>query len=285
MKNKEIKKAKYLGTCFGVERALEITYNALEDEDHIYCYGDLIHNNDVKKELESKGLIVLNDFSSIDNEKSNKIIFRSHGVSKSIYKEAKERNLKIIDATCPKVKKIHKIVEDCYNDGYRIILFGNKDHPEIIGIKGWCNNEALISKDLEEFKSKEHLIKDSKLCVVFQTTYNLNKYKKIEQHFKKYKNIRFHNTICSATFERQNSCRDLARKCDTMIVIGGKNSSNTKKLYAISKEFCDNTFWIENKSGIPYEDIKSSKNLGITAGASTPLLIIEEVIKCLKKTK
>jgi len=143
----------------------------------------------------------------------------------------------------------------------------------------------LISKDLEEFRSKEHLIKDSKLCVVFQTTYNLNKFKKIEQHLKKYENISFHNTICSATFERQNSCRDLAQKCDTMIVIGGKNSSNTKKLYTISKEFCDNTFWIENKSEIPYEDIKSSKNLGITAGASTPLLIIEEVIKCLKKTK
>src|SRR6056297_1962120 len=260
MKNKKIKKAEYLGTCFGVERALEITYNALEDDNHLYCYGDLIHNNDVKKELENRGLIVLDDFNSVDNEKSNKIIFRSHGVSKSIYEEAKEKNLKIIDATCPKVKKIHKIVEDCYNNDYKIILFGNKDHPEIVGIKGWCNDEALISKDLEEFKKKE-------------------------QHLKKYENISFHNTICSATFERQNSCRDLAQKCDTMIVIGGKNSSNTKKLYTISKEFCDNTFWIENKSEIPYEDIKSSKNLGITAGASTPLLIIEEVIKCLKKTK
>ncbi len=285
MKSKKIEKAKYLGTCFGVERALEITYNALEDDKHIYCYGDLIHNNDVKKELENKGLIVLNDVNSIENEKSDKIIFRSHGVSKSVYEESRNKGLEIIDATCPKVKKIHKIVQDCYNNDYTIILFGNKDHPELIGIKGWCNNEALIFKDLEDFKSKENQINNMKFCVVFQTTYNLNKFEKIKDYFERYENIRFHNTICSATFERQNSCRELAKKCDTMIVIGGKHSSNTKKLYEISKEFCENTFWIENKSEIPYDYIKNSINIGITAGASTPLLIIEEVIKCLKRIK
>ncbi|MDW7667590.1 MAG: 4-hydroxy-3-methylbut-2-enyl diphosphate reductase [Bacillota bacterium] len=285
MKNKKIEKAEHLGTCFGVERALEITYNALEDDKHIYCYGDLIHNNDVKKELENKGLIVLNDVNSIENEKSDKIIFRSHGVSKSVYEESRNKGLEIIDATCPKVKKIHKIVQDCYNNDYTIILFGNKDHPELIGIKGWCNNEALIFQDLEDFKSKENQINNKKFCVVFQTTYNLNKFEKIKDYFERYENIRFHNTICSATFERQNSCRELAKKCDTMIVIGGKHSSNTKKLYEISKEFCENTFWIENKSEIPYDYIKNSINIGITAGASTPLLIIEEVIKCLKRIK
>src|SRR6056297_961248 len=285
MKNKNIEKAKHLGTCFGVERALEITYNALEDDKHIYCYGDLIHNNDVKKELEEKGLIVLNDVNSIDDLISDKIIFRSHGVGKSVYEKANKKGLKIIDATCPKVKKIHKIVEDCYNNDYVIILFGNKDHPEIIGIKGWCNDEALIFKDLQDFKSKENQLNNKKFCVVFKTTYNLNKYEKIKDYFEKYKNIKFHNTICSATFKRQNSCRELAKKCDTMIVIGGKHSSNTKKLYEISKEFCEKTFWIENKNEIPYEYIKNSKNIGITAGASTPLLIIEEVIKCLKRIK
>ncbi len=285
MKNKNIEKAKHLGTCFGVERALEITYNALEDDKHIYCYGDLIHNNDVKKELEEKGLVVLNDINSIKNEKSDKIIFRSHGVSKGIYEESELRGLEIIDATCPKVKKIHKIVQDCYNNDYTIILFGNKDHPELIGIKGWCNDEALVFRDLEDFKSKEDQINNMKFCVVFQTTYNLNKFERIKDYFEKYENIRFHNTICSATFERQNSCRELAKRCDTMIVIGGKHSSNTKKLYEISKEFCEKTFWIENKSEIPYEYIKNSKNIGITAGASTPLLIIEEVIKCLKRIK
>src|SRR6056297_429879 len=183
MKNKNIEKAKHLGTCFGVERALEITYNALEDDKHIYCYGYLIHNNDVKKELEEKGLVVLNDINSIKNEKSDKIIFRSHGVSKSVYEESKNKGLEIIDATCPKVKKIHKIVQDCYNNDYRIILFGNKDHPELIGIKGWCNNEALIFKDLEDFKSKEDQINNMKFCVVFQTTYNLNKFEKIKDYF------------------------------------------------------------------------------------------------------
>jgi 4-hydroxy-3-methylbut-2-enyl diphosphate reductase len=285
MKDKKIEKAEHLGTCFGVERALEITYNALEDNKNIYCYGDLIHNNDVKKELEEKGLVVLNDTNSVKKDKSHKIIFRSHGVGKEIYTQAKEKGMEVIDATCPKVKKIHKIVQDCYNNGYKIILFGNKDHPEIIGIKGWCNNEALIFEDLDDFKAYENKITNTKFCVVFQTTYNLNKFNKVEKYFGKYENIRFHNTICSATFQRQNSCRELAKKCDTMIVIGGKHSSNTRKLYEISKEFCDDTFWIENKSEIPYDYIKSSKNIGITAGASTPLIIIEEVIECLKKIK
>jgi len=285
MAEKEIMKAEYLGTCFGVERALKITEEALEKEKNVYSYGDLIHNNDVKNELEKKGLIVIEDIKSIESNDPKKIIFRSHGVGEEIYKLAKNNNIDIIDATCPKVKKIHKIVKDCYNKGYEIIIFGNKNHPEILGIKGWAKEKALIFKDLSEFKDKEDKIKNQKLCVVFQTTYNLKNYESIKTYFEKYDKIKFHSTICSATVQRQNACRNLAQKCDTMIVIGGKHSSNTKKLYEISKEFCKKTYWIENKSEIPYNYIQDSKKIGITAGASTPLIIIEEVIECLKKIK
>ena len=285
MTEKEIIKAKYLGTCFGVERALKITKEALENEDHVYSYGDLIHNNDVKKDLENKGLIVTENINSIKGEDSRKIVFRSHGVGEKEYELAKNKNIDIIDATCPKVKKIHKIVKDCYNNGYKIIIFGNKDHPEILGIKGWAKEKAVIFENLSEYKEKESELEYEKLCVVFQTTYNLKNYEAIKTYFDKYDKIRFHNTICIATVQRQNACRDLAKECDTMIVIGGKHSSNTKKLYEISKEFCEKTFWIENKSEIPYNYIQDSKKIGITAGASTPLIIIEEVIECLKKIK
>ncbi len=285
MGKKEIIKAKYLGTCFGVERALKITEKELNKEYVIYSYGDLIHNNDAKKYLEAKGLIVTENIDNINTNKKHKIVFRSHGVGEKVYELEKKNNIDIIDATCPKVKKIHKIVKDCYNNGYEIIIFGNSDHPEISGIKGWTKEKALVFSDLSEFKEKENKVKDKKLCVVFQTTYNLKNYESIKTYFEKYDKIRFHNTICIATVQRQKACRNLAKKCDNMIVIGGKNSSNTKKLYEISKEFCKKTYWIENKSEIPYDYIQSSKKIGITAGASTPLIIIEEVIECLKKIK
>lgn len=278
--------ADYYGTCFGVDRALDMTNEALDKCDAIYCLGELIHNRRVVERFEKKGLKVVEDLENLDFEecKNSSIIFRSHGVGKTAYEFCKENDIEIIDATCPKVKKIHEIVESYSSYGYSIIIFGNENHPEIIGIKGWCDGEVFIYSDLHDFLEK-HKGELSKSCIVFQTTYNTDKYNKIKEHFNNLSNndIIINSTICNATERRQNACRKLAGECDTVLVIGGKQSSNTKKLYEIGKEICKNTFWIENSNEIPYDLIKNTKRLGITAGASTPLWVIEEVILNVRK--
>ncbi|SHI70498.1 4-hydroxy-3-methylbut-2-enyl diphosphate reductase [Dethiosulfatibacter aminovorans DSM 17477] len=282
----EIIMADYYGTCFGVDRALDMTNEALNNYDTLYCLGELIHNRRVVERFEKRGLKVINDLESLDLKEGKKptLILRSHGVGKAAYEYCKYNDIKIIDATCPKVKKIHEIVESYSSDGYSIIIFGNENHPEIIGIKGWSAGKAYIYSDLDDFidNHKEDL---SKSCIVFQTTYNTDKFNKIKEYFNNSPNndIIFKSTICNATERRQNACRKLAGECDIVLVVGGKQSSNTKKLFEIGKEICKNTFWIENSNEIPYNLIKNTKRLGITAGASTPLWVIEEVILNVRK--
>jgi 4-hydroxy-3-methylbut-2-enyl diphosphate reductase len=282
----EIIMAEYHGTCFGVDRALHITDEALDQYDKLYCLGELIHNSRVVRKFEERGLRVVEDLDDLDFSDTDNpsIIFRSHGVGRKAYKFCEERDISIIDATCPKVKKIHEIVDDYSSKGYNILIFGNEYHPEIIGIKGWCNGKVHVYSDLKDFI--EHHDEDlNKCCIVFQTTYNIEKFNKIKEYFNNSPNndIIFKSTICNATERRQNACRKLASQCDTVLVIGGKQSSNTKKLYEIAKEICKNTFWIENSNEIPYDLIKNTKRLGITAGASTPLWVIEEVILNVRK--
>ncbi len=277
----EIIKADYLSTCFGVENALSIAYRSLEYVDNLYCYGELIHNNDVMDELKSKGLKVIENIEDIND---GHLIIRSHGVAKSIYDYCQNQGITIIDATCPKVKYIHKIVEKYCNDDYNIIVFGNPSHPEVQGIVGWCHQPVAVFKNLQAYLSSEfrHM---KKQAIVFQTTYNTNDYKVIKEYFKNHSNddIILNSTICHATELRQDAVQRLARECDSILIIGGKQSSNTKKLYEISKEICEQTFWIENSKDIPYNLIKNSKKLGITAGASTPSQIVEEVIFNVRK--
>lgn len=277
----EIVKADYFGTCFGVERALNLTEKELEVNDCLLCYGELIHNNDVIDNYKLKGLQIIDNIDGILNEN---LVLRSHGVGKDIYKYCKENNINIIDATCPRVINIHNIVEEYCLNGYDIIIFGNSAHPEIIGIKGWCDKNVYVYDDLKHFKSS-HSQGLNKLCVVFQTTYNIRKYNEIKEYFNNYDNndIILKYTICNATNDRQVACEKLAKECDAVLIIGGKQSSNTKKLFEISKEICENTYWIENSKEIPFNLIKNTRRLGITAGASTPLWIIEEVIQNVRK--
>ncbi|WFD12134.1 4-hydroxy-3-methylbut-2-enyl diphosphate reductase [Tepidibacter hydrothermalis] len=276
----KFKIADYAGFCFGVQRAMDMAWEELEtmNDDEVYSLGPLIHNKQAVKVYEDKGLNVVDDLDKV-NEKS-KIIIRSHGVSKDIYRNAVDKNLKVIDATCPFVKKIQDIANEYYNKGYKIIIVGDKSHPEVVGINGWCNNEAITIKNIEDLSEIPRNYK--KYCVVAQTTINLNMYKEISEKLKNIlEDVIVHNTICLATRDRQKSASQLSKEVDCMIVIGGKHSSNTQKLVKICEENVE-TYHIETVSDLHAYDIKKYSFVGITAGASTPSWIIEDVIKFIK---
>ncbi|HOA18903.1 MAG TPA: bifunctional 4-hydroxy-3-methylbut-2-enyl diphosphate reductase/30S ribosomal protein S1 [Sedimentibacter sp.] len=271
--------SEYNGFCGGVKAAVLKADKILTDEKKLYCYGEIIHNKDVVEKLKNKGMVIVDD---IPENKDAKFLIRSHGVGKNIYDRLEEKNIEVIDATCVKVKKIHKIVEEFKNKDYNIIIVGNENHPEVQGISGWCNYEAVIIKSPEELKNIIEPTK--KYCLVCQTTFNLNTFEEILKtiEINNYSNIIVHNTICDATKKRQEACIALASKCDIMLIVGGKNSSNTKKLYELSKELCENTFLIQNYKEIPYNYIDKNSIVGVSAGASAPDWIIEEVINMLE---
>lgn len=274
--------AKEAGFCFGVKRAVDETLKAKKQyKKNIYTLGPLIHNTDVVKYLEEKQIFAI-ELSDIDNLQANDvIIIRSHGVSKEVIKQLEKKGLIIINATCPFVTNIQKKVEKFSEEGYTIVIQGDENHPEVIGINGWCNNSAIITKDgsLPRLDSK-------KVCLVSQTTEKVENYNKTLDALKNMDiYLRDFNTICSATDVRQKSADELSKKVDAMIVIGGKHSSNTTKLFQISSKNCVNTLHIENASELPEEYInnKNLKKIGITAGASTPDWIIREVINIMQE--
>ena len=278
----EVRIADNAGFCFGVKRAMKIAWDELENksENNIYSLGPLIHNKQAVDRYKEKGLVEMDNLESIPSE--SKLIIRSHGVAEKVYTESKAKNMEIVDTTCPFVKKIHDIVKDFSDRGYKIIIVGNANHPEIIGINGWCNNEAIVINKLEEI---DDITFDPTqiYCVVSQTTANLESFDKIVQKLKtKINNLTVKNTICFATKERQISAIDLAREVDCMVVIGGKHSSNTQKLVNICKDLVP-TFSIETKEELEKEKFAGFKVAGVTAGASTPDWIIEEVINYLKE--
>ena len=276
-----IKISEKAGFCFGVKRAMGLAWRELCDEHdkQTYALGPLIHNKQAVEKYEERGLITVDDIEEIPSDV--KMIIRSHGVSKSIYDRAEEKGLDVVDTTCPFVKKIHDIVKENYDTGKKIILIGDKNHPEVIGINGWCKNTAITIKTIEEAEVLE-LNNDKSYCAVAQTTMNLEVYRKIVEILKtKADDIEFNNTICSSTKARQEAARELASEMDCMIVIGGKHSSNTQKLVGICKEVCP-TFAIETRDDLDVEEIKKYENVGITAGASTPDWIIDDIIEYLK---
>ena len=271
----KVKIAKEAGFCFGVKRAMKMAWDELELNSDIYALGPLIHNRQAVQKYEDKGLITVDTIDSIPNNES--VIIRSHGVSKDIYDRANFSNLNIIDTTCPFVKKIHNIVKEFYEEGFKIIIIGDKNHPEIIGINGWCENSALIIKSVDDLNNL-NLDNNNKYCVVAQTTLNLELYNKIVDILsKELDNIQFNNTICSATKTRQQAAKELSVDVDCMIVIGGKHSSNTQKLVNICKEQVP-TFSIETKEDLDIDKLSKFNIIGVTAGASTPNWIIEDVI-------
>ena len=274
----EVIVAKTAGFCFGVERAVNQVYDQIKHgSGPIYTLGPIIHNEEVVRDLEEKGVKVLNSENEILTLTEGTVIIRSHGVGKHIYDMLKAQGVQIVDATCPFVKKIHRIVQEQNLQGRRVIIIGDETHPEVEGIKGWGDARTMVVKN-EEQMEKLPSFTGEKLCIVSQTTFNYNKFKDLVEKFeKKGYDILVLNTICNATQERQVEARRIASEVDAMIVIGGKHSSNTQKLYEICQKECKNTYFIQSLGDFNPECVNSVRSVGITAGASTPNQIIEEV--------
>ena len=273
----EIRLAKTAGFCFGVKRAVEQVYEQIEKGKKIYTFGPIIHNESVVADLERRRVTVIEDVEALKEIRDGSVVIRSHGVPKEIYDILQKQELECIDATCPFVKKIHRIVEKESNEGKQIIIIGNDSHPEVEGIKGWCKNPAIV---VESAQQAQNLLlpPKEKVCVVSQTTFNYNKFQElVEIISKKGYDINVVNTICNATEERQTEAAQIAAKVDAMIVIGGTHSSNSRKLFEICSEKCENTFFIQTLDDLNMELSDSARLVGITAGASTPNNIIEEV--------
>lgn len=273
----EVKLAKTAGFCFGVKRAVEQVYEQIESGKKIYTFGPIIHNESVVADLEKKGVKVIEDLDALKEIKEGSVVIRSHGVPKEIYDILLKQDLECIDATCPFVKKIHRIVEKESNEGKQVIIIGNDSHPEVEGIKGWCRKPAIVVESAQQARNLR-LPQKEKICVVSQTTFNYNKFQElVEIISKKGYDINVVNTICSATEERQTEAAQIAAEVDAMIVIGGTHSSNSRKLFEICSEKCENTFFIQTLDDLNMELSDSVRLVGITAGASTPNNIIEEV--------
>ncbi len=269
-----VKVAKTAGFCYGVKRAVDEVYKRVENGEKIGVLGELIHNETVISDMKDKGVVF---YESVDDANKDRLmIIRTHGVTKEILDLALDKGIDVLDLTCPFVAKIHKIVSEHYEKGYKIIIVGDRNHPEVIGINGWCNNEALITYD-ETFEIPQE-IKDKPICIVAQTTINKELFVKIVQFIKNTcKTVVVFDTICNATKDRQSEAAALSAESDIMFVIGGRKSSNTAKLFDIASKHCKDAYFIETLSDIPENVEYKNKKIGITAGASTPGCIIEEV--------
>ena len=278
----EILLAKSAGFCFGVQRAVDTAYKHA-DEKNVYTYGQIIHNEEVVGDLAKHGVKILED-DELDQIKDSKVIIRSHGAEKRVYDILEKNGNEIIDATCPFVKKIHNIVMDECGTGHTVIIIGDGKHPEVKGIMGWCMSEPVVIGTEEEaekfvqsclngeYKPSENI------SIVSQTTFNYRKFHNVVDIIRnKLYNVTAYKTICNATSVRQREAQEIASKVDAMIVIGGRNSSNTQKLYEISKKECENTYYIQTLVDLDLTTFESVSRVGITAGASTPNKLIKEV--------
>ena len=280
----EIIVGKTAGFCYGVKRAVDGATELVKNDTNIYCLGELVHNKEVIKELTEQGMKIINNI----NEAKGTTIIRAHGVEKAIYDIAKEKNIKIEDFTCPNVAKIHEIAQEYANNNYYIFLFGSKEHPENIGTISFCGKDySIINKSEDIEKAIEKLKKSNKkdLLIISQTTYSLEEFNKfikiIEEQLKENYNITIKNTICRATELRQKETEEISKQVDLMIISGGKNSSNTQKLFNIAREYCKNAISIESVKELNIENIQEYKKIGIMAGASTPQKSIDEILNAL----
>ena len=274
--------AKSAGFCFGVRRAVDTVYEQVERRNgKIYTFGPIIHNEEVVADLEEKGVCVVETIQELKKCRDGTVIIRSHGVGKSVYELLEAENIPYVDATCPFVQKIHRIVEQYSREGCHVLIIGNENHPEVEGIKGWSANTAETSvistvEEADEFA----LETGKKVCIVSQTTFNNKNFQElVEIISKKGYDIIVLNTICNATQERQTEAKAIAAEVEAMIVVGGKNSSNTQKLFEICKKECENTCYIQTLKDLDLSKLRFINSVGITAGASTPNKIIEEVQK------
>ena len=280
----EVKVAKTAGFCFGVQRAVDKVYELIDScQDRLFTLGPIIHNEEVVNDLEKKGVRVASEEELKTLPEGSTVVIRSHGVGKKVYDQLKECGLSYVDVTCPFVLKIHRIVEKESKAGSHIVIIGDPDHPEVVGICGWCIGPYTVirtKQDALDFVPPE----GKNVCIVSQTTFNYNKFKDLVEILRKkrYDNtvlniLNILNTICNATEERQREAKSIAGEVDTMLVVGGRHSSNTQKLFEICKKECGNTYYIQTPVDLDSEMFQCSSYVGITAGASTPNKIIEEV--------
>ena len=280
----EVKVAKTAGFCFGVQRAVDKVYELIDScQDRLFTLGPIIHNEEVVNDLEKKGVRVASEEELKTLPKGSTVVIRSHGVGKKVYDQLKECGLSYVDVTCPFVLKIHRIVEKESKAGSHIVIIGDPDHPEVVGICGWCIGSYTVIRTKQD--ALDFVPPESKnVCIVSQTTFNYNKFKDLVEILreKRYDNtvlniLNILNTICNATEERQREAKSIAGEVDTMLVVGGRHSSNTQKLFEICKKECENTCYIQTPVDLDSDMFQCSSYVGITAGASTPKKIIEEV--------
>ena len=280
----EVKVAKTAGFCFGVQRAVDKVYELIDScPDRLFTLGPIIHNEEVVNDLEKKGVRVASEEELKTLPEGSTVVIRSHGVGKKVYDQLEECGLSYVDVTCPFVLKIHRIVEKESKAGSHIVIIGDPDHPEVVGICGWCIGSYTVIRTKQD--ALDFVPPESKnVCIVSQTTFNYNKFKDLVEILreKRYDNtvlniLNILNTICNATEERQREAKNIAGEVDTMLVVGGRHSSNTQKLFEICKKECGNTYYIQTPVDLDSEMFQCSSYVGITAGASTPNKIIEEV--------
>ncbi len=276
----QVELAKTAGFCFGVKRAVETVYQEIEKNDggRIFTYGPIIHNDEVIMDLKRQGVEVLNTLEELKRLAGGTVIIRSHGVPEAVCRLLEDKGIRYVDATCPFVKKIHQIVQKESRNGAHMVIIGNSAHPEVTGIQGWAAGPVDIIQNAEEAEAFSLENEGQKVCVVSQTTFNYNKFQElVEIITKKGYDIIVLNTICNATKERQEEASGIASRVGAMIVIGDKKSSNTQKLFEICSNACENTYYIQTLGDLNVNQLRSVETVGITAGASTPNKIIEEV--------
>ena len=262
------------GFCFGVKRAVDGVKEDAKNLDKLYCLGEIVHNEGVVSELENMGVTFIESLDEIEDESN--VAIRAHGVDEKTYKLAESKNLKVRDYTCPKVAQIHLKIKEKANDGYTIILIGKKTHPETIGSMGYAKDVYVI-ETIDEIESLPNL---SKVFSIVQTTFSMSKYLEIEKTLKeKYPNIECLNTICASTKNRQEECAKIAKEADFMIIVGGKNSSNTKKLYEVACANCENCIIIQDENDKKIEECKNYDIIGIMSGASTPIETVQKIVE------
>ena len=281
----EIIIGKYSGFCMGVNHTVKKAMEEVQKNQTIYCLGEIVHNEQVIQNLENLGMITVHSLEEVPNQ--SKVIFRAHGEKKETYQEAKKKNLEIIDLTCGKILFIRKKIEEKRPDHY-ILIIGKKEHPETIGTISYAGEYSGIIENVEDIEPellKAEKSSQNKIYIAVQTTFSTQKFQELIGKIKNKstKEITVDNTICDATEKRQNETKQLAETVDKMIIIGGKNSSNTKELYNISKTIQKNSYIIQNKNDLEFKNFKKSDTIGIMAGASTPKETVEEVINALKK--
>ena len=287
---REILTAANSGFCFGVKQAIEKTEEEIRRKaessspGRIYTWGPLIHNKTVTDGLKEKGVSILDSLENVKPE--DVIIVRSHGETKEFFEKARARNCKIIDATCPFVKKIQQLAEKAHRKGKQVVIVGDRLHPEVKGINGWCDNSAITVNSVEDAEGVLENHNRNLLFLVAQTTIKKELLDAVIRVFEiNNVHVEVNNTICNATAIRQKSCAELAEICDAMLIIGGRESSNTGKLFEISEKKCKKTFFVEKIEDLPLHQIAKCNKIGIAAGASTPECVIKEVIATMSEKK